>query len=342
MRYLEKCRDALSLVLAFILFSCLTNLYVVAHPGGCISCVDPNAEDAEYYAMSPPSVPGSSSRHFMPPAAAPVLISGDANVPTIAGTSASAASSGYPLGYFRKSQNYLIYCDKTKALAVRNALREAKDAMIGAINELQTGRPGHGYRQLFDSLRPNIVSVAYNRALRGYPIVSKVNGNPQALPPKIVCAEEHMEVVYGVSQAFNDACKAHPAAPAFYPLDTPYIIICKPFFDLHPHPDMNHCPSWDKDAQHFRPGQQTALTTLYQSYVLIQKLVHAYLDNPLGAGTRTPETYDWDQMLLLSPADMLNNPPTYDFWAACESCCPLDAMDVDSLTDFLCSETAAV
>ena len=265
----------------------------------------------------------SSGRQIMPPGAAAVQMPSDANVATIGDSSfTSTAGSSKPLGYVLQSGNYMILCDKVKARAVRSGLHEALDAITLAQSELGTGKPGNGYDKIFGNIAPHIIGVAYSRAAEGHPIVSKVNGNPEALPPRIVCAEEHMEVVYGVSQTFNDACNAHPAAPAFYPLDTPFIIICKPFFQLQPRPTENHCPAWDKDAQHFKPGQQTALTTLYQSYVLIQKLVHAYLDDPLGAGTPTAETYDWDEMLLLKPAEKLNNPPSYDFWAACEYCGP--------------------
>ena len=342
MRSHEKCRNALAIHLALFLFSCFTRVHVVALPGGCFSCVDPAGQDRpiSYYPIEPSSDGGSSGRHIMPPGASPVHVSSEASLATIGGSSfTSTAGSTKPLGHVEKSGNYIIYCDKASARVVRNALQEAHDAIAAAGTELASDKPGNGYDKIFGPIAPHIINVAFNRAAQGYPIVSKVHGNPQALPPRIVCAEEHMEVVYGVSQSFNDACNAHPAAPAFYPLDTPFVIICKPFFQLKPRPTENHCPAWDKDSQHFRPGQQTALTTLYQNYVLIQKLVHAYLDNPLSAGTPTAETYDWDEMLLLKPADKLNNPPSYDFWAAREYCSPWCHL-CGGLVDFLPSAPA--
>ena len=290
--------------------------------------------------MSLSSDGGGSGRQIMPPGAASVSMPSNANLATIEGSSsASSVSSARPLGYTEKVGNYLVNCDPAKARAVRVALFEAHNAMYAAQSELQTSKPGNGYDKLFGPIVPRIVNMAFDRAIQGHPIVSKIDGNPKALPARIVCAGDHMEVLYGVSQAFNDACNAHPAAPAFYPLDTPFVIICKPFFRLKPRPTESHCPAWDKTAQHFVPGQQTALTTLYKNYVLIQKLVHAYLDNPLGAGTPTAETYDWDEMLLLKPADKVNNAPSYDFWAACEYCSPWCHLR-GGLVDFLRSAPA--
>lgn len=205
-------------------------------------------------------------------------------------------------------------------------IRSARTVLQLAIADLDSGHPGHGYRQLFKSTPPSEIRDIFRQILAGS---ARTFGLGARLPPKILCVNPQTIRDYRIPRRLHQGCQQfndyqHLAA---YVYSTPYIILCELFwtFPILPvlpkqPPRSNLCPRWNIATQQIsRSGPAAADLLGFQTFAFIHECVHFYIENLSDRSTTPPETYHLHKMTALDESHSRQNPANYETYLASES-----------------------
>lgn len=195
-----------------------------------------------------------------------------------------------------------------------------------AIADLDSGHPGHGYRQLFKSTPPSEIRDIFRQILAGS---ARTFALEARLPPKILCVNPQTMRDYRIPRRLHQECQQpeeHQYLAAYiYP--TPYIILCEPFWTFPILPALpkqptrsDHCPHWDPATQQISQSGPAAPDFLdFQTFAFVHECVHFYIEKLSDRSTTPPETYQLHEMTALDESHSRQNPANYETYLASES-----------------------
>lgn len=220
---------------------------------------------------------------------------------------------------------YELYCGNQN-LEMTAVLRYAQMVLRLAIADLESGHPGHGYRQLFKTIPPSEIRDIFRQILAGSARTFRLAAK---LSPRILCVNPQTVRSYRIPRRLYQGCQQpedHQYV-AGYVYPTPYIILCEPFWTFRILPTLpqepprsNLCPHWDPATRQISRSGPAAHDFLdFQTFAFIHECIHFYIENLSDRSSIPPETYLLHEITGLDESHIRMNPVNYETYLASES-----------------------